>query len=368
MMTQLIKEKKSFLIKNYKSVDGYTLPDFNIGYETYGELNPSVNNAILICHYFSGTSHCAGKYHPEDEVLGYWDSFIGPGKSIDTNKYFVIAVESLTNICANDPFVKSIGPYTENPFTKLPYGDSFPILRIDDWVAVQKIVVESFGIKKLKAVAGPSGGSAQAITWSVNHPEMVEKVIMAISPGHYMNPWIIAMLQSWVVPIKLDPHWNHGNYYNQSFPVEGLRCSIELIQVMGMGFGNMEALYDRRWAENQQDPALSIDNQFEVEKALHEQSALKARIFDANCLIYTVKAFQLYDLRNKLHNIQAQVLLLPAKSDMIFPPTLSYTTKAAMELEGIDVELYEIEGTGGHYDGLTEIAQHQDKVIAFLEK
>ncbi|MFL0798460.1 MAG: homoserine O-acetyltransferase [Cellvibrionaceae bacterium] len=367
-MPQLIKEKKSFLVEGFISVDGHALPNFKIGYETYGELAADTDNAILICHYFSGTSHCSGKYHPDSETPGYWDNFIGPGKAIDTTKYFVIAVDSLTNVCANDPLVKTVGPHAIDPSTGEPFGDSFPILRVDDWVAVQKRVIESFGVATLKAIAGPSGGSVQAATWAANYPDSVERIIMAISPGHYMNPWILAMLKSWIVPIKLDANWNHGNYYNGPLPIDGLRCSIELIQVMGMGFGNLESLYDRRWADNSEDPAQSIDNEFEVEKAFHEQSGIKAQIFDANCLIYTVKAFQLYDLRNKLENIKAKVLLLPASSDMIFPPSLSYTTKEAMESVGIDVELYEIEGTGGHYDGLSEIHQHQDKVVAFLGK
>ena len=159
----LLTSKERFSMPSYTTVGGRTIKSLQVGWESYGELNQAKDNVILITHYFSANSHAAGKYHPEDAAPGYWDAIIGPGKAIDTNQYFVISVDSLANLNANDPNVITTGPASINPDTGKPYGLDFPVVTIKDFVNVQKAVLESLGIRKLHAVIGPSMGSMQAL-------------------------------------------------------------------------------------------------------------------------------------------------------------------------------------------------------------
>jgi len=364
----MLTEKKIFTLPNYHSVDGHRLVNVPVGYETYGELNAAKDNVVLICHFFSGTSHAAGRYKADDELAGYWDTIIGPGKAIDTDQYYVIATDALTNVNAKSPMVATFGPSSVNPATGAPYGMGFPVLRVEDWVHVQKLLLDSLGITTLKAVAGPSGGAVQAAVWGVTYPDMVERVLMAISPGHYMPPWAVAMLGAWASPIKLDPNWNDGDYHGSQEPVEGLRRSIELIHIMAMGYGSMETITGRNWAEPAGDPASALGNVYEAEAFIRRQAAARAEVADANALLYSVRAYQLYDIRDRLHLMKARVLLLPAENDMVFPPALSHQAKVAMEAVNIDVALHEIRGDGGHFEGLTGIAQFNEVISRFLAR
>ena len=161
--------------------------------------------SLLVCHYFTGTSHAAGKYKTEDAAPGYWDAIIGAGKAIDTDKYFVISIDTLLNVNTKDPNVTTTGPSTINPDTGQPYGMTFPVVSFRDFVNVQKALLDSLGIKKLVAVAGPSGGGIQATEWSAAYPDMVERVIAVIAPGLEIDSLGVGMLNLWSMPIMLDP-------------------------------------------------------------------------------------------------------------------------------------------------------------------
>ena len=207
-----IVEKKTFPLKNYVTVGGETIKDVKIGWESYGSLNADRSNAILITHYFSGTSHTAGKYKADDTGPGYWDAIVGPGRPLDTNQYFILSSDTLVNLNAKDENVITTGPYTiKNPSTHERYGMSFPIVTIRDFVNVQKALVESLGIRRLYAVMGASMGAMQAYEWASSYPAMVGKVIPVISAGE-TDGWQIAWLHMWEAPILLDPNWNNGDY------------------------------------------------------------------------------------------------------------------------------------------------------------
>ena len=167
-------EKRVFALPSYTTVEGKSLKNVRVGYETYGKLNASGDNAIFIPHFFTGTSHAAGKYKPSDAAPGYWDSIIGAGKSIDTDKYFVISADALANLNAKDPNVTTTGPATIDPDTGKPYAMSFPVVSYRDSVRVHKALVDSLGVKKLLAVAGASGGSIH------------------VGPGFDINPFYMA--------------------------------------------------------------------------------------------------------------------------------------------------------------------------------
>jgi len=210
---QLLTEKRFFTLPQYTTVGGKLIKNLRVGYETYGKLNAAGDNAVFVPHFFSGTSHAAGRYKADDKAAGYWDAIIGPGKAIDTDKYFVVSADTLVNLNVKSPAVGTSGPSTINPDTGKPYGSAFPVVSMRDFVRVHKALIDSLGIRKLKAVAGASGGSIQAMEWGAAYPELVERVIHVIGPGLDIHPYVIAMLDAWVAPIKLDPNWKGGDYH-----------------------------------------------------------------------------------------------------------------------------------------------------------
>ena len=198
-------KKEVFTMPTYTTVNGKTIKNVRVGYESYGTLNAAKDNVVLICHFFTGTSHAAGKYKTEDAAPGYWDAIIGAGKAIDTDKYFVISIDTLLNVNTKDPNVTTTGPSTINPDTGKPYGMTFPVVSFRDFVNVQKALLDSLGIKKLVAVAGPSGGGIQATEWAAAYPDMVERVIAVIAPGLEIDGFGVGMLNLWSMPITMDP-------------------------------------------------------------------------------------------------------------------------------------------------------------------
>ena len=224
-------EKKVFSMPSYTTFDGKTIKNVKVGYETYGMLNAKGDNAIFIAHFYSGNSHAAGKYQPGDAAAGYWDSIIGAGKPIDTDKFFVISADTLSNLNTKDPMVTTTGPSSINAETGKPYGMSVPVIAIRDSVVVHKALVDSLGVKKLYAIAGASGGSVQAVEWTVLYPDFVDRAIPVISPGLSISPWAVALLDIWVAPIKADPKWNNGDYYATGEPLEGIALALKLVTI-----------------------------------------------------------------------------------------------------------------------------------------
>ena len=194
---------------------GETIKSVKVGWESAGTLNADKSNAILITHFFSGTSHAFGKYSAEDKTAGYWDAIIGPGKAIDTNKYFVLSSDTLVNLNVNMPNVVTTGPASINPDTGKPYGMSFPVVGIKDFVRVEKALIDSLGITRLKAVVGASMGGLQAYEWAQSFPDSVERIVPVVA---YVTPepYLIAWLDMWAQPIRLDPKWNNGDYYGRA--------------------------------------------------------------------------------------------------------------------------------------------------------
>src|SRR5437016_8804332 len=163
--SDLIVEKKTFELPSYTTAAGATIKNVRIGWQAAGALNADKSNAILITHFFSGTSHAFGKYAATDKTAGYWDALIGPGKAIDTDKFYVISSDTLVNLNVNAPNVVTTGPASINPDTGKPYGMGFPVVSIKDFVNVQKALIESLGIRKLKAAMGASMGALQVYEW-----------------------------------------------------------------------------------------------------------------------------------------------------------------------------------------------------------
>ncbi len=206
----LLVEKQEFTLTDFTTRHGKTVPEMRLGYETYGTLNEARDNAILIPHYFSGNSHAAGKYSPDDAAPGYWDSIIGPGKPVDTDRYFVVSVDTPVNLGARDPHVITTGPATVNPATGKPWGMEFPVMTIGDFVDTQKGLMEQLGIPKWHAVMGGSMGGLQSYEWAARYPDLLERVIPVVASG-WADADLIAGLDIWAAPIRLDPNWNGGD-------------------------------------------------------------------------------------------------------------------------------------------------------------
>ena len=361
-------EKKVFTLPMYTTVGGKTIKNVRVGYETYGTLNAAGDNAIFIPHFFTGTSHAAGKYKPADAAPGYWDSIIGAGKPIDTDKYFVISADALANLNTKDPNVTTTGPGSINPDTSKPYGMSFPVVSYRDSVRVHKALIDSLGVKKLKAVAGASGGSIQAMEWGALYPDLVERVIHVIGPGFDISPYVVEMVDIWVMPIRLDPKWNNGDYYGKDEPVAGVAQALKVVTITARAHGWAEKTFAYKWADAAKDPGAEMGNVFAIEDTLNKTGAARAGTADANSMIYTAKANQLFNLGDDVKKMKAKILFVPAKSDLIFPPELSQRAAERYRAQGGAAEVVVIDGDGGHLDGVLNVAKQGEAIRAFLAR
>lgn len=365
---QLLTEKKFFTLPQYTTAGGKTIKQVRVGYETYGKLNRAGDNAIFVPHFFSGNSHAAGRYKADEKAAGYWDAIIGPGKAIDTDKYFVISADTLVNLNVKSPMVGTSGPATINPDTGKPYGSSFPVVSIRDFVRVHKALLDSLGVKKLQAAAGASMGSLQAMQWAAEYPDYVERVVHVIGPGLDIHPYVLELANVWAGPIRLDPNWKGGDYYGGPEPTEGLAQALAVVSFTTLHFGWAEKVHGYKWAEEGKNPADAMGNSFAIEDALQKSGQARAGSSDAGHFVWLVKANQLYNLEKEQSRIKAKVLFLPAKTDLVFPPELSRRWADKLRAQGNAVELHEIDGSSGHLDGIFSIGKVADQIKAFLAK
>ncbi|HEX9434007.1 MAG TPA: homoserine O-acetyltransferase [Burkholderiales bacterium] len=364
----LITEKKFFTLPQYTTQGGKQIKNVRVGYETYGKLNAAGTNVVFVAHFFSGTSHAAGRYKADEKTAGYWDAIIGPGKAIDTDKYFVVSADTLVNLNVKSPMVGTSGPATTNPDTGKPYGASFPVVSIADFVRVHKALLDSLGVKKLAAAAGASMGSLQAMQWAAEYPDFVERVIHVIGPGLDVHPYVIEFANVWASPIRLDPNWKGGDYYGGAEPTEGLAQALTLVSFTTVHFSWAEKVHGYKWAAEGKNPGDAMGNLFAIEDSLQKSGQARAAASDAGHFVWLVKANQLYNLEKEQARIKAKVLFLPAKTDLLFPPELSRRSADKLRAQGNQVEFYEIDGTSGHLDGLFSIGKVADRIGAFMQK
>ncbi len=368
----MIVEKQIFELPAFRTQSGKLIKNVRVGWESYGTLNADKSNAILITHYFSGTSHAAGRYAQSDPLPGYWDDLIGPGKAIDTDRYFVFSSDTLVNLNARDPHVVTTGPASLDPDTGKCYGLSFPLVSIRDFVEVQKALADHLGIKKLHAVMGPSMGGLQTLCWATAFPDIVQRIIPVICAGE-MDAWLIAWLGLWAAPIRADPAWKDGAYASDAQPLSGLTLALRLITLHANHW---------LWADQQFGHAPAIDgaaaqdaliNRFKAETGIEELAALRAAVADANHLLYLVKANQTFaagptGTLADLEKIKAKCLLLYAPEDQVFRQERVLATAQAIARGGALVETDEIFGPYGHLNGVLALAPLSDKIAEFLSR
>ncbi|WP_442870455.1 alpha/beta fold hydrolase [Aneurinibacillus sp. Ricciae_BoGa-3] len=350
---------------------GQTIP-VRIGYETYGQLSNDRKNAILVCHFFSANSHAAGKYHPDDAEPGWWDMLIGPGKAIDTDRYFVICTDTLCNIQLKNPHVITTGPGTINPETGDCYGMAFPQFTYRDMAGIQFKIITEMGIEKLVAVIGPSAGGMQALNWAVHFPDNVEAVVSVISGGASPILTSLAYLQSAIDAIKLDPNWREGSYYGESEPEQGLALALQLMNLGAYQYGWYDANYKRVAADIA--PYQSLNNPPTFLTQFKEAIAQRMNTYDANHYLYTARAAMLHNIANgfssmeeALSRITARVLMIPCKTDLLFPPQYSWEVVDIINKAGGHAACYEIDSPLGHMAGVLAAHLFADQVAAFIE-
>jgi homoserine O-acetyltransferase len=372
----LMVVKQRFETTNFKTFNGETIKEVAVGWESYGKLNAQKDNVILVTHYFSANSHAAGKYSKEDQQAGYWDALIGPGKAIDTNQFYVISVDTLANLGVFDPNVITTGPATINPDTGKAYGLDFPVVTIRDFVEVQKLVLESLGINKLHAVIGASMGSMQAIDWATAYPDWVPRMISVIGSGH-SDAWATVLLERWAVPIRLDPNWRNGDYYTHTPPTEGLIAALMFITQDALtpkAFNQIGMTKAINHHALQTEPLHSIEATYSIVNWLRERAETRAKLSDANHLLYLIRASQLFiaghgdNLADGLKKIKAKSLFLPSANDLLLMPYLSHDTNQQLIDLGKDSQLEELLGDSGHLNGVLGISQKAQKIKDFIEQ
>ncbi len=336
---------------------GEKLGPITLAYETWGKLNEQNSNAILIVHALSGDSHAAG-------ADGWWENLIGPGKGIDTDKYFVIC-SNVIGGCRG-----STGPSSMNPKTGEPYGTDFPIITIGDMVNAQKRLIDRFGIEKLVSVIGGSMGGMQVLQWMVAYPDTIRSAIpIATTLKH--TPQQIAFNEVSRQAIMADPDWKNGHYYGSAVPAKGLAVARMIGHITYMSDASMAEKFGRRLRPDKEPFKFSAE--FEVEGYLHYRGDNFVKRFDANSYLYITKAIDYFNLLNgnkKLASIfaglKAKVLVISFKSDWLYPTYQSQEIVKACKLSGVDTTYCEINSTYGHDSFLLETEQETQLIKHFL--
>jgi homoserine O-acetyltransferase len=347
--------------------NGQTLPRVDVAYETYGTLNAARDNVILVQHGLTGSSHAAGKYAAHNRSVGYWDGLIGPGKVFDTDRFFVVATNSLGG-CRG-----TTGPASLDPATGRPYGISFPLVTIRDMVRVQeRLLREHLGITQLALVAGGSMGGMQALEWATMFPDRVRN-LLPIATGTRYSARGIAYNELARRAIYLDPAWKQGDYYDDPHggPRKGLALARMVATMSYLSHDTMEGMFGRRPVAEEAALHRDLHARFEVESYLHSEGEALVRRFDANSYLYMTKAIDLHDLSSgyssleaALSRITARTLLVALRSDELFPPAETEEIVAILSRYGRDVSLFVLESAYGHDAFLVE----QDRMLPALRR
>jgi homoserine O-acetyltransferase len=326
---------------------GAELPEFDLVYETYGQLNADKSNAVLICHALSGTHHVAGKYSFDDKYPGWWDNLVGPNKPLDTNKFFVIGVNNLGG-CHG-----STGPSSINPQTLQPWGSQFPVLTVEDWVNSQTLLADYLGIQQLAAVVGGSLGGMQALQWTIAYPERVRHALVIASAPN-LTAQNMAFNEVARQAIITDPEFHGGDYYAHGVvPRRGLRIARMLGHITYLSDDAMGAKFGRKLKDTIR---YSFDAEFEMESYLRYQGDKFAGEFDANTYLRMTRALDYYDpalpfdgnLSKAVDKVSAQFLLVSFTSDWRFSPARSHEIVKALLDNELTVSYAEVTAAHGH--------------------
>jgi homoserine O-acetyltransferase len=346
---------------------GAVLPQFDLIYETYGTLNADKSNAVMICHALSGNHHLAGKYNAEDKYPGWWDNLIGPGRPLDTDRFFVIGLNNLGG-CHG-----SSGPASINPATNKPWGSQFPVLTVEDWVASQARLADHLGIKQLAAVIGGSLGGMQALQWTLTYPDRVRHaLVIAAAPN--LTAQNMAFNEVARQAIITDPEFHGGDYYEHgTVPHRGLRIARMLGHITYLSDDAMGAKFGRKLRDG--EIKYSFDVEFEMESYLRYQGDKFAGEFDANTYLRMTRALDYYDpaleydgdLSAALARAKADFLVVSFTSDWRFSPARSREIVKALLDNELAVSYAEVTAAHGHDAFLMPDPHYHDILRTYLQ-
>ena len=346
---------------------GAVLENYQLIYETYGALNHTKSNAVLVCHALSGTHHVAGYHSEHEKKPGWWDSIIGPGKPIDTERFFVIGVNNLGG-CHG-----STGPASINPQTGEPYGANFPVVTVEDWVAAQARLADHLGIERFAAVMGGSLGGMQALQWSITYPERIAHALV-IAAAPKLTAQNIAFNDVARQAILTDPDFHGGNFYAHGVtPKRGLRLARMLGHITYLSDDVMGEKFGRILRSG--SFSYSYDVEFEIESYLRYQGDKFAENFDANTYLLMTKALDYFDpthhhqegnLSTALKPARAGFLVISFTTDWRFAPDRSREIVKALLDNELNVSYAEITSSHGHDAFLMEDAYYHNLVRAYM--
>jgi len=357
---------------------GASLAGYDLMVETYGTLNAQRSNAVLVCHALNASHHVAGIYAGEPKNVGWWDNMVGPGKPLDTNRFFVIGVNNLGSCFG------STGPMSIDPATGKPYGASFPVVTVEDWVRAQARVADAFGIERFAAVMGGSLGGMQALAWSLMYPDRVGHCIIVASTPK-LSAQNIAFNEVARSAILSDPEFHGGDYYAHGVkPRRGLRVARMIGHITYLSDDDMATKFGRALRRPAGNPAggasdayrFSFDVEFEVESYLRYQGDKFADYFDANTYLLITRALDYFDpakdfdgdLTAALAHTRAQYLVASFTTDWRFAPTRSRELVKALLDHKRRVTYAEIDAPHGHDAFLLDDARYHNVVRAYYER
>jgi homoserine O-acetyltransferase len=317
--------KRTFTVYGFELDSGQKLPEMTLAFETYGRLASDGRNAILITHGFTSSQHAAGKYTPTDPTSGWWDGLIGPGKTIDTDRFFVVSSNMLGSSYG------STAPASVNPATGKPYGPDFPTITLRDIVRAQRLLLEGLGVQHLVAVAGPSFGGYQAFQWAVQYPGFMHGVVPVVTApkGSGNNAAVASLVESFA----RDPNWNGGWHYERG----GIVATMTALRVDTL----------KRYGQNE-ILAVTIPDPDRREARIREMAAAWARQFDPNSMVALRKASVRFDAERDLAQIRARVLYVLSRTDKLFPPSIAPGVMDKLAKAGVDAKYVEIDTEFGH--------------------
>ena len=345
---------------------GAQLPAYDLAYETYGELNAAKSNAVLVCHALNASHHVAGHYSEDPANIGWWDNLVGPGKPLDTRRFFVVGSNYLGSCFG------STGPASINPATGKPWGADFPVVTVEDWVEAQARLADRLGIERFAAVIGGSLGAMQAMQWTLSYPDRVRhSIVVASAPK--LTPQNIAFNEVARQAIMTDPDFHGGHYYEKGVvPVRGLRIARMIGHITYLSGEAMAEKFGRLLRRG----TLGFDfgTDFEVESYLRYQGDKFSTYFDANTYLRITKALDYFDpaadfegsLSAALARAKAAFLIVSFKSDWRFTPARSREMVRALLDNRKIVSYLEIDAPGGHDAFLLEDPRYHAALRAYF--
>ncbi|MGC9562072.1 homoserine O-succinyltransferase MetX [Brachymonas sp. M4Q-1] len=359
---------------------GASIHDYTLAYETYGTLNADRSNAVLICHALNASHHVAGVYADDPKNVGWWDNMIGPGKSVDTDRFFVIGVNNLGSCFG------STGPRDPNPDAppdspRTRYGADFPVMTVEDWVHAQARLLDALGITQLAAVMGGSLGGMQTLSWTLQYPERVRHaVVIASAPN--LSAENIAFNEVARRAIVTDPDFHGGHYYEHDVvPARGLRIARMIGHITYLSDDVMNAKFGRELRDAVTDNATGYkystqDIEFQIESYLRHQGDKFSRYFDANTYLLITRALDYFDparrfdgdLTRTMAQARAGFLLVSFSTDWRFSPARSREIVKALLDNGRDVTYAEIDAPHGHDAFLLNDPRYLALVRAYFDK